>query len=96
MPAFGGSGREAPKEEVRVWMIGHQSMKGRRRQPAKVARGPNVESLPLLGLISLRNWMGCAEHGYSGKHEQTYYLLHRDAAVERHHVFSVTPRRLRA
>ena len=73
-------------------LIGHQSIKGRRRQPAKVARGPNTESLPSLGLISSRNWMGCAEHGNSGKHEQAYGLLHRDAAVERHRVFSVTPR----
>jgi hypothetical protein len=40
--------------------------------------------------------MGYAEHGSSGKHEQAYGLLHRNAAVERHHVFSVTPRRLPA
>jgi hypothetical protein len=49
-----------------------------------------------LGLISSWNWMGCAEHGNSGKHEHAYGLLYRDAAVERHCVFSVTSRRLRA
>jgi hypothetical protein len=71
----------------------HLSIKGRRLQPAKVARGPNAESPPRL--ISSRNWMGCAEHGNSGKHEHAYGLLHRDAAVEHHRVFSVTSRRLR-
>ena len=32
--------------------------------------------------------MGCAEHGNSGKHEQAYGLLHRDAAVERQRIFT--------
>jgi|SRR3979411_2901858 hypothetical protein len=46
------------------------------------------------GLRSSRDWMGRAKYGNNGKHEQAYCLLHRNAAVERHGVFSVTPGRL--
>ena len=61
-----------------------------------VLRAGPIPLATTLGLISSRNWMSCAEHGNSGKHEQANGLLHRNAAVERHRVFSVTSGRLRA
>ena len=95
--SWGKTGSSRPTTNMtRLTLIGHQFVQGRRHQARKVVGGPNATPLPSLGPISSRNWMGCAEHGNSGKHEQAYCLLHRDAAVERHRVFSVTPRRLPA